>query len=74
MEERIPTTTDLGHIVREARKEQGLTQEELAGMTGVGRRFVSDLEKGKETAQIGKTLLILGTLGIAIYASSKWKK
>ncbi|PCI37512.1 MAG: transcriptional regulator [Rhodospirillaceae bacterium] len=74
MDNQIPTAQELGHVVRDVRKEQGLTQEDLAGMTGVGRRFVSDLEQGKETAQLGKVLLVLGVLGIALYALSKWKK
>ena len=74
MDKQISTSLELGQTIREARKEQGLTQEELAGMTGVGRRFISNVEKGKDTAEIGKILLILGILGIAIYALSKWKK
>lgn len=73
VESNIPTAKGLGKIIRDARKEQGLTQEELAGLTGVGRRFVSDIEQGKETAQIGKVLIILAALGLALYALSKWK-
>ncbi|MDP1724920.1 MAG: helix-turn-helix domain-containing protein [Alphaproteobacteria bacterium] len=64
---------DLGRLVYEARKAQQLTQEDLAGMTSTGRRFIVDLEKGKHTAQIGKVLVVLGALGIALIASSKWK-
>lgn len=74
MDHNIPNAKELGSLVREARKEQGLSQEGLAGMTGVGRRFISELEQGKETAQLGKVLLILGALGIALFALSKWKK
>lgn len=73
MDHRIPDTDGLGHIIRDARKEQGLTQDQLAGMTGTGRRFISDLENGKESAQLGKTLLVFAALGIALYARSKWK-
>lgn len=50
MDHRIPDTNDLGHIIRDARKAQGLTQDQLAGMTGTGRRFISELENGKDTA------------------------
>lgn len=73
METQIPDARDLGKIIRKARKSQGLTQEELAGMTGTGRRFISEVENGKETIQIGKLLLVLAALGIALYALSKWK-
>ncbi|TKW61703.1 MAG: helix-turn-helix transcriptional regulator [Blastochloris viridis] len=73
MDHRIPNVQDLGLFIRSTRKQQGLTQEDLAGLTGVGRRFISDVEKGKETAELGKVLLILGALGVALYALSKWK-
>jgi y4mF family transcriptional regulator len=73
MDHRIPDTKDLGKTIREARKKQGLTQDDLAGMTGTGRRFISDLEKGKDTAQVGKVLLVLTALGVALYAMRKWK-
>jgi HTH-type transcriptional regulator/antitoxin HipB len=73
MDHRIPDIKDLGKVIRDVRKQQGLTQDDLAGMTGTGRRFISDLEKGKDTAQIGKVLLVLAALGIALYALSKWK-
>ncbi|WP_236619930.1 helix-turn-helix transcriptional regulator [Micavibrio aeruginosavorus] len=74
MEQIIPNPKELGAIVREARKEQHLTQEELAGLTGTGRRFISELEQGKTTLELGKVLLVLAALGIALYALSKWKK
>ena len=74
MEKRIPDTSELGELIRETRKSQGLTQADLAGLTGVGLRFISDVEKGKKTAEIGKVLLVLGALGLAIYALNKWKK
>ncbi len=61
---KISTTKELGQLVREKRKRQKLTQTDLAGVTGVGVRFIVDLEKGKETAQIGKVLHILRSLGI----------
>ncbi|MFC3635974.1 helix-turn-helix domain-containing protein [Camelimonas fluminis] len=39
----------LGPLVRTERKAQRLTQEQLAGLTGVGGRFVRELEAGKAT-------------------------
>lgn len=48
----------------------GLTQAELALASGTGTRFVSDLENGKPTCQIGKTLTVLRTLGIRLTLSS----
>lgn len=60
------TPKDLGEIVRETRKKLGVTQKDLALTSGTGLRFVIDLEKGKETCQIGKALTILHTLGIRL--------
>lgn len=74
MDQQIPNAKELGLIVRDSRKQQGLTQEDLAGLTGTGRRFISDLEQGKETAELGKVLLVLAALGLALYAQSKWSK
>jgi y4mF family transcriptional regulator len=60
------TPKDLGKIVRDTRKKLGVTQKDLALTSGTGLRFVIDLEKGKETCQIGKALTILQTLGVKL--------
>ncbi len=60
------TTQAIGRIIRENRKRLGVTQKDLALTSGTGLRFVIDLEKGKETCQIGKVLTVLQTLGIQI--------
>lgn len=56
----------LGHIVKQARKEQALTQEQLAATSGVGVRFIRELEQGKESCHIGKALTVVSMLGIDI--------
>ena len=58
------TPQDIGRLVRKTRKGLGVTQKELALTSGTGLRFIIELEKGKETAEIGKVLTILQTLGI----------
>lgn len=60
------TPKEIGQVVRESRKLLGVTQKGLALTSGTGLRFVIDLEKGKETCQIGKALTILHTLGIRL--------
>ncbi len=62
----ITRCTGLGRMVRSTRKALGLTQPDLAVTAGVGVRFIVELEKGKPTAQIGKALLVLHTLGVAV--------
>ena len=56
----------LGAIVRNERKALGLRQAELAAASGVGVRFLVELEAGKPTAQIGKVLEVLAALGCSI--------
>ena len=63
MTKRTLTPAEIGTIVRTTRRAQDLRQDELAGAAGVGLRFIVDLEAGKPTAQIGKTLLVLQALG-----------
>lgn len=63
---------DLAKIVRQTRKKQGLTQTDLAGLSGLGRRFISELERGKPRAQIAKVLLVLNVLGIRLEAIREW--
>ena len=58
---------DIGKVVRQVRKEQKVTQVQLAQLTNVGYRFVLDFEAGKETLQIGKAMKVLETLGIRIH-------
>lgn len=64
MDEKLATTQAIGGLIRRARKQQGLSQTELAGLANVGITFVSQLENGKETAEIGKVITVLATLGI----------
>lgn len=59
----------LGEMIRQARKEQRLTQEQLAATTGVGIRFIRELEQGKESCHIGKALQVVAMLGIDIEAN-----
>jgi HTH-type transcriptional regulator / antitoxin HipB len=60
------TPHDIGKLVHETRKGLGVTQKELALTSGTGLRFIIELEKGKQTAEIGKVLTVLQTLGIQL--------
>jgi HTH-type transcriptional regulator/antitoxin HipB len=55
---------DIGRLIRDARKRLGVTQKDLALTSGTGLRFIIELEKGKETCELGKVLTVLNTLGI----------
>lgn len=55
---------DLGSAVRASRKHHALTQADLAGLSGTGVRFISDLEHGKPTVEFAKVLHVLQVLGL----------
>jgi HTH-type transcriptional regulator/antitoxin HipB len=67
----LNSTVELGRLVRQIRKEQGLTQLDVAGLAGLSNRFVIDLERGKETLQIKKVLDVLSLLGVELSARKK---
>jgi y4mF family transcriptional regulator len=54
----------IGEIVREYRKSQQLTQSKAADLSGVGTRFLSELENGKFTVELGKVLQVFEALKI----------
>ena len=63
---KMKNTEQLGTAIRMRRKQLKITQKELAMTCGTGLRFIVDLEKGKPTCQIGKTLQVLQALGLAL--------
>ncbi|MFW5967172.1 MAG: helix-turn-helix domain-containing protein [Persicimonas sp.] len=62
----VDDAADIGKAVRSARKAQGLTQREFADVVGVGVRFLSELERGKSTAQVGLVLRVLAGTGYEV--------
>jgi transcriptional regulator with XRE-family HTH domain len=59
------TPKDIGLIVRATRIAQGIRAQDLAGTASP--RFITDLEAGKPTVQLGKVLDVLEGLGIRVY-------
>jgi len=66
---RVHNIADIGSLIRKKRVGLGMTQSQLADITGNGTRFISDLENGKQTMQIGKVLDTLQVLGLDVYVS-----
>ena len=64
------TTKEFGDFIRQTRRAQGLKQPDLAMACGTGVRFIVDLERGKESCQIGKALNVLPMLGIKMNLTS----
>ena len=57
---------ELGRRVRAERRKHHLRQAEVAAIAGVGNRFLSELEHGKPTLELGRTLQVLQTLGLEL--------
>ncbi len=62
----IVTTEDIGQIIRQKRKEDGLTLAEAAAVCGVSYAFLSALENGKATVQLNKVLQVFKGLGLEL--------
>ena len=62
----VETAADFGAAIRHARQSQNLTLEQLSGLSGLGVRFLSELERGKSTAQLGKALEVAKLLGLSL--------
>ena len=62
----IISAEDIGKLVRAHRKAQSATQAEFASLCAVGVRFISDLENGKPTMELGKVLHVLHCLGLEL--------
>jgi y4mF family transcriptional regulator len=60
---RLRDARQFGTWIRGLRRARGLTQVELAGLAGVGPRFIVELEAGKPTAELGKALHVAHMLG-----------
>lgn len=67
----VADTKTIGTVIRAERKSQDLTQEQLAGLAGVGVRFVRELEAGKDSCQVGRALRVAQTLGLVVSVSTR---
>ena len=67
------SAAEIGRIVATARRHRGLTQTKLARALGVTQNWISEIERGKDTAQIGKILRVLSFLGVRLeVGESPW--
>lgn len=62
----VSSVSELGNLVRAHRKHRKFTLEKISGLGNVSTRFLSEFERGKETAEIGKILQALRTLGLEL--------
>lgn len=63
---KITDSKALGRAIRDRRKELNYTQVYLSEFTGLSVTFISDLERGKPTAEIEKAIRLINILGMDI--------
>ena len=56
--------TNLGHRIRELRKERGITQEGLAALAGIDRGYMGHIERGSRNISVVKILAIADALSV----------
>ena len=66
----LTNSATFGEACRRRRKILGLTLQDAAGAAGVNYRFASELERGKETCVLGKSLKYAQMLGVELYYAS----
>jgi len=57
----------LGKAIQNTRKKKNMRQSDLADITGTSVKFISDVERGKETIQMDKAFVLLRALGLKLY-------
>ena len=61
---KISDSLELGKAIRERRRELAYTQKYISDVTGLSVSFLSDLENGKPTCELGKTIRLINLLGL----------
>ena len=67
----VNDSISLGQAIRNRRKELSYTQKYISEVTGFSMSFLSDLENGKTTCEIGKTLHIMNMLGLNLSVEAR---
>ena len=62
----VRSASELGRLARTHRQNRSLNLERVSGVGGFSMRFLSEFERGKETAELGKALAALATLGLEV--------
>lgn len=60
-------SAQFGSLIREKRKALKMNQDDLALATGVGRRFIIDLEGGKPSCELGRSLVVAAAVGLRVF-------
>ena len=67
----INNAAEFGKALKKRRKELGYTQRYISEFTGFSISFISDLENGKSTAELGKAIYLTNMLGLDITVNAR---
>ena len=67
----INNSADYGKALKKRRKELGYTQRYISEFTGFSISFISDLENGKSTAELGKAIYLANMLGLDVAVNAR---
>jgi HTH-type transcriptional regulator/antitoxin HipB len=68
---KVDDAIQIGKLVRQRRKEGGMTLKDAAALAGVGVRFLSELERGKPTLQLGLAIRVLHLFGLELHVEQR---
>lgn len=68
---KITSAEEFGKVLRNRRKKLGYTQKYLSEFSGFSVSFISDLENGKPTVELGKSLYLASILGLDIVCTER---
>ena len=71
---KVSNAKELGALVRQRLKQAGLTLKDAAGIAGVGIRFLSELERGKPTLQLGLAIEVLQLFGLELHVRARGER
>lgn len=63
---KINSSKEFGEFVKAKRKKLGYTQKQICEVSGISASYISDLENGKTTIELGKAILLANLLGIDV--------
>lgn len=70
----ITDAKTFGEALKKRRKELGYTQRYISEFTGFSISFISDLENGKSTAELGKAIYLANMLGLDVFVNARGGK
>ncbi len=71
---KITDAKSFGMALRERRKALGYTQSYVAEFSGLSASFISDLERGKGTTELGKAIDLANLLGLDLTLTARGKE